>query len=148
MRIRKINSPYHTNLSKSIPSSSIYTPIPIAGKVALATITIREKGDTTRARAHRHARTLPNTEALGPEIEEGTVNRPTDPPLAFPQPVIGLARVHQINSPYHTNFSKSIPSSSVDTQIPLLVTVASATLPAKGIWVSTVLLGIDLFTLV
>ena len=28
-----------------------------------------------RARTHRHARTLPNPEALGPEIEEGAVNR-------------------------------------------------------------------------
>ena len=27
------------------------------------------------ARAHEHARTLPNPEALGPEIEEGAVNR-------------------------------------------------------------------------
>ena len=27
------------------------------------------------ARAHRHARTLPNPEALIPEIEEGAVNR-------------------------------------------------------------------------
>ena len=27
------------------------------------------------ARAHRHWRTLPNPEALGPEIEEGAVNR-------------------------------------------------------------------------
>ena len=27
------------------------------------------------AHAHRHARTLPNPEALGPEIEEGAVNR-------------------------------------------------------------------------
>ena len=26
-------------------------------------------------RAHRHARTLPNPEALGPDIEEGAVNR-------------------------------------------------------------------------
>ena len=30
----------------------------------------------------------------------------------------------------------------------LQVTVASATLPANGIWVYTLLLGIDLFTLV
>ena len=28
-----------------------------------------------RTRAHRHARTLPNPEALGPEIEEGAVKR-------------------------------------------------------------------------
>ena len=27
-----------------------------------------------RTRAHRHARTLPNPEALGPEIEEGALN--------------------------------------------------------------------------
>ena len=78
-------------------------------------------------RAHRHARTLPNPEALGPEIKEGAVNQPTDSPLAFPRPVIGLVRIRQINSPYHTNFSKSIPSSSVDTQIPLAGKVALAT---------------------
>ena len=78
-------------------------------------------------RAHRHARTLPNPEALGPDIEEGAVNRPTDPPLAFPRPGIGLVRIWQINSPYHTNFSKSIPSSSVDTQIPLAGKVVLAT---------------------
>ena len=40
-----------------------------------ATVTSREKGGTTRACAHRHARTLPNLEALGPEIEEGAVNQ-------------------------------------------------------------------------
>ena len=78
-------------------------------------------------RAHRHARTLPNPEALGPDIEEGAVNQPTDPPLAFPRPGIGLVRIRQINLPYHTNFSKSIPSSSVDTQIPLAGKVALAT---------------------
>ena len=37
VRIRQINSPYHTNFSKSIPSSSVDTQIPLAGKVALAT---------------------------------------------------------------------------------------------------------------
>ena len=79
------------------------------------------------ARAHSHARTLPNPEALGPEIEEGTVNKPTDPPLAFPRPGIGLVKIWQINLPYHTNVSKSIPSSSVDTQIPLVGNVALAT---------------------
>ena len=36
------------------------------------TVTSRGKGGTTRA--HRHARTLPNPEALGPEIEESAVN--------------------------------------------------------------------------
>ena len=74
-----------------------------------------------------HARTLQNPEALGPEIEEGTVNRPTNPPLAFPWPSIGLVRVWKINSPYHTNVSKSIPSNSVDTQIPLAGNVVLAT---------------------
>ena len=78
-------------------------------------------------RAHSHARTLPNPAALGPDIEEGAVNRPTNPPLAFPRPGIGLVRIRQINSPYHTNVSKSIPSSSVDTQIPLAGNVALAT---------------------
>ena len=39
------------------------------------TVTSREKGGTTRTRAHRQACTLPNPEALGPEIEEGAVNR-------------------------------------------------------------------------
>ena len=34
-------------------------------------VTVREKGGTTGTRA----RTLPNQEALGPEIEEGAVNR-------------------------------------------------------------------------
>ena len=37
VRIRKINSPYHTNINKSIPSSSVYTLTPLAGKVELAT---------------------------------------------------------------------------------------------------------------
>ena len=73
-------------------------------------------------------RTLPNPEALGQKIEKGAVNRPTDPPLAFPRHGIGLVRIRQINSPYHTNFSKSIPSSSVDTQIPLAGKVALATM--------------------
>ena len=77
-----------------------------------------------------HARTLPNPEALGLEMEEGAVNRPTNPPLAFPRPGIGLARIWQINSPYHTNFSKFITSSSVDTQIPLAGKVALATVGA------------------
>ena len=129
LRIQKINSPYHTNFSKSIPSSSVDTQIPLAGKVALATVTSRGKGGTTRTRTrtHRHVRTLPNPEALGPDIEEGAVNRPTYPPLPFPWPGIGLVRIRQINSPYHTNFSKYIPSSSVDTQIPLAGKVALAT---------------------
>ena len=82
-------------------------------------------------RAHRHARTLPNTEALGPEIAEGAVNRSTDPSLAFPRTGIGLVRIWQINSPYHTNVSKSIRSSSVYTQIPLAVKVALAIFPGK-----------------
>ena len=43
------------------------------------------------------------------------------------RPGIGLVRIRQINSPYHTNFSKSTPSSSVDTQIPLAGKVAIAT---------------------
>ena len=33
-----------------------------------------KRGPYARARAHRHARTLPNPEALGPDIEEGAVN--------------------------------------------------------------------------
>ena len=36
----------------------------------------------------------------------------------------------------------------VVSPFPLQVTVASATLPAKGIWVSTLLIGIYLLTLV
>ena len=52
VRIRQINSPYNTNISKSIPSSSVDNQIPISGKVALATVTSREKGGTTRTRAH------------------------------------------------------------------------------------------------
>ena len=35
--IWQINSPYHTNVSKCIPSSSVDTPIPLARKVELAT---------------------------------------------------------------------------------------------------------------
>ena len=34
-----------------------------------------KRGHYASARAHRHAYTLPNPEALGPEIEEGAVNR-------------------------------------------------------------------------
>ena len=49
------------------------------------------------ARAHPHVRTLPNPAAIGSNIEECAVNRPTDPPLAIPQPSIGLARIRQIN---------------------------------------------------
>ena len=37
VRIWKINSPYHTNINKSITSSTVDTLIPLAGKVALAT---------------------------------------------------------------------------------------------------------------
>ena len=57
VRIREINLPYQTNVSKSIPSSSADTQIPLAGKVALATVTSREKGGTmhTRARTGTHA---------------------------------------------------------------------------------------------
>ena len=43
--------------------------------LGLETGTSRGKGGTTRARAHRHACTLPNPEALGPDIEEGAVNQ-------------------------------------------------------------------------
>ena len=130
--IRQINSPYHTNFSKSIPSSSVDTQIPLAGKVALATVTSRGKGGTTRTLVHRHACTLPNPEALGPDIEEGAVNQPTDSPLAFPWPRIELVRIRKINSPYHISFSKSIPSISVDTQIPLAGKVALSTCDGCG----------------
>ena len=34
-----------------------------------------KRGPYARAHTHRHARTLPNPEALGPDIEEGAVNR-------------------------------------------------------------------------
>ena len=37
VRIWQINSPYHTNINKSITSSSVDTLIPLAGKVALST---------------------------------------------------------------------------------------------------------------
>ena len=33
-----------------------------------------KRGHYARTRAYRHVRTLPNPEALGPEIEEGAVN--------------------------------------------------------------------------
>ena len=36
--IRQLNSPYHTKVHKSIPSCSVDTQIPLAGKVALATV--------------------------------------------------------------------------------------------------------------
>ena len=127
MRLWQLNLPYHTKVNKSISSSSIDTQIPLAGKVALATVTVRGKGGTTRTRVHGHARTLPNPELLGPEIEEGAVNRSTDPPLAFPWPGIGLMRICQLNLPYHTKVNKSIPNNSVDTQIPLADKVAIAT---------------------
>ena len=84
-------------------------------------------GHYAHTRAHRHTRTLPNTAALGPEIEEGAVNRTTHPTLAFPRPGIELVRIRRLNLPYHTKVNKSIPSSSVDTQIPLEVKVALAT---------------------
>ena len=57
VRIRQINLPYHTNVSKSIPSSSVDTQIPLAGKVALATVTCRVKGETMRTHVHTHTRT-------------------------------------------------------------------------------------------
>ena len=37
VRIWQINSPYHTTIIKSIPSSTVDTQITLAGKVALAT---------------------------------------------------------------------------------------------------------------
>ena len=40
-------------------------------KCGYFTVTGRVKGGTTRTRAHAQARTLPNPEALGPEIEKG-----------------------------------------------------------------------------
>ena len=46
-----------------------------------------EKG-ALRAHAHRHARTLPNPEALGPDIEEGAFNRRPLQAL-FPLPRVG-----------------------------------------------------------
>ena len=43
-------------------------------------------GYYAHACAHGHARTLPNTEALGPEIEEGVVNRrPLQASLLLPR---------------------------------------------------------------
>ena len=74
VRIWQIISPYHTNIDKSIASSSEYTLIHFEGKVALATQTCREK-EGTYARAHAHMRNLPSLEALSPDIEEGTLNR-------------------------------------------------------------------------
>ena len=43
-----------------------------------------EMGTPTRMRelTHMHA-TFKSPEELGPEIEEGAVNQPTDPPLTF-----------------------------------------------------------------
>ena len=124
MRIRKLNSPHHTKVNKSIPSGSVDTQVPLAGKVAQATVTRRGKGGTTRTCALGHARTLPSPVALVPEIKEGTVHQPTDLPLDFPWPGIGLVRIQQLNSPYHTKVNKYILSSSVDIQIPLAGKVA------------------------
>ena len=62
-------------------------------------------------------------------MKKARLTNPQTPPLAFPCPGIGLVRIWEINSPYHTNVSKSIPSSSVDTQIPLAGKVALATEP-------------------
>ena len=76
-------------------------------------------------RAYAHVRNLSSPEALIPYIEEGAVNQPTNPPLAFPG--LGLARIWQINSPYHTNINRYITSSSVDTLIPSSGKVALAT---------------------
>ena len=45
-----------------------------------------------------------------------------------------MVRIWQLNSPYHTKVNKSIPSSSVDNEIPLAVKVALATS-----------LGVDIF---
>ena len=59
VRIRQINSPYHTNFSKSIPSIIVDTQIPLAGKVVLATVISRGKGGTTRERACLCARAVP-----------------------------------------------------------------------------------------
>ena len=57
--------------------------------------TCREKGDL-RARAHSHARNLQSPEALGPEIEEGAVNR--RPPSGVVPPSSGrrTARYHPV----------------------------------------------------
>ena len=70
VRIQQTNSPYQTNKNKSIISSSIYTLIPLTGKVVLATQTCRvKKGNYVHARVHAHARNPPNPEALSPDIE-------------------------------------------------------------------------------
>ena len=53
MRIRQINLPYHTKISKSIPISSIDTLIPLAGKVALATLILFWEAATTRGLMQR-----------------------------------------------------------------------------------------------
>ena len=53
MRIRQINSPYHTNISKSITSSSIDTLLPLAGKVALATLILFWEAATMRGLTQR-----------------------------------------------------------------------------------------------
>ena len=84
VRIWKINSPYHTNINKSIPSSSVDTILPLVGKVVLSTNTCRVIGVPTCTRTHSHVRNLPIPEALVPDIEEGAVNQPDEPPLTFP----------------------------------------------------------------
>ena len=84
VRILQINLPYHTNINKSMTSSSVDTLIPLAGKMALATQSCRGKGGPRGTRAHAHARNLPSPEALSPYIEEYAVNRPTNLPFTFP----------------------------------------------------------------
>ena len=39
------------------------------------TVTSRKRGHYAHVCAHRHERTNPNPETLGPDIEEGAVNR-------------------------------------------------------------------------
>ena len=69
VRIRQINSPYYTNISKYIPSSSVNTLTPLAEKVAQGTKICSERGGPTRTRSISHMRDLPRPEALGTDIE-------------------------------------------------------------------------------
>ena len=56
VRIRQINSPYHTTIGKSITSIIVDTIIPLAVKVHLATQIFRVKGGPTCTRARMHMR--------------------------------------------------------------------------------------------
>ena len=65
-----------------------------------------------RVRAHMHTRTLPNPEALGPEIEEGTVNqRPLQALFPLPEGGARPAAVPGAMLLQSTNYARVVISS-------------------------------------